>query len=54
MQVALGLLWTAVNAMAAKFNVAGPIVGAPGTVVPVVPPTDFGVISTASTTTLSK
>jgi phage gp45-like len=54
MQTALALLWTAVNAMAAKFNVPGPMVGAPGTVVPVIPPSDFGVISTASTTTLSK
>jgi hypothetical protein len=54
MQVALGLLWTAVNAMAAKFNVPGPMVGAVGTVVPVVPPNDFGVISTASTTAFSK
>lgn len=54
MATALGLLWTAVNTMAAKFNAPGPIVGAPGTVVPVVPPSDFGVISTASTTTLSK
>jgi hypothetical protein len=43
----------AIAAIAAKLNAPGPVVGAPGTVIPAVAPSDFGLISSGSTTTLS-
>lgn len=54
MAASLAQIITAVNVMAAQFNIAGPIVGAPGTVTPVTPPVDFGIITSSSTKVLSE
>lgn len=54
MQVFINQVVTAISQIAVVLNAPGPVVGAPGTVTPAIPPTDFGVINTASSKSSSE